>query len=234
MKTLLVIAEHPDFAEAIRAAVNPESYRVVHRVNLDEAEPLLHASLFSGCVIDAEAGGAQWMWMIEKLRRRAPHCPIIVYTGAKAWEWEEEAYLMGVAHVVVKPVRARMVNAILDRALSQPAAASSRPAAPPPFTAARRPLESVAAAPAEPQSAFHALEFSRHFSTILTHSLDAEAMLQKFLLLLREIVGVNRAAIFLHEPATSFGRKAAPGRSALVEERLRHRPAGRPARTTWN
>ena len=26
MKTLLVLAEHPDFAEAVRAAVNPEQY----------------------------------------------------------------------------------------------------------------------------------------------------------------------------------------------------------------
>ena len=31
MKTLLVLAEHPDFAEAIRAGVNPEHYRVIAR-----------------------------------------------------------------------------------------------------------------------------------------------------------------------------------------------------------
>ena len=99
MKTLLVLAQHPDFAEAIRAAVNPESYRIIHRLNLDEAEPLLHSALFSACVVDVEPGSAQWIWMIEKLRRRLPTCPIIVYTGAKAWEWEEEAYLMGVTHL---------------------------------------------------------------------------------------------------------------------------------------
>ena len=129
MKTLLDLAQHPDFAEAIRAVVNPESFRIIHRVSLDEAEPLLHAALFGGCIIDAEVGGAQWIWMIEKLRRRVPACPIIVYTADKAWEWEEEAYLMGVAQVVAKPVRARLLNALLERALSRPAAPASRPTA---------------------------------------------------------------------------------------------------------
>ena len=41
MKTLLVLADYPGFAEAIRAGVNPEHYRVIARTGLDEAEPLL-------------------------------------------------------------------------------------------------------------------------------------------------------------------------------------------------
>ena len=45
MKTLLVLAEHPDFAEAIRAGINPEDYRVIARTRLDEAEPLLEHGL---------------------------------------------------------------------------------------------------------------------------------------------------------------------------------------------
>ncbi len=207
MKTLLVLAQHPDFAEAVRAAVNPEQYRIIHRVSLDEAEPLMHAALFGACVIDAEAGGPQWIWMIEKLRRRSPGCPIIVYTADKNWEWEEEAYLMGVAHVVVKPIRARLLNALLDRTLSRPPTPAPRAPAPR-APASSRSTESPASS--APAGGFHALEFSRHFSTILTHSLNAEAMLKKFLLLLREMVGVNRAAIFLQEPATLFARPGAP------------------------
>jgi CheY-like chemotaxis protein len=41
MKTILVLSPHPDFAETIRASLNPEQYRVVHRLSVDEAEPLL-------------------------------------------------------------------------------------------------------------------------------------------------------------------------------------------------
>jgi signal transduction histidine kinase len=45
----------------------------------------------------------------------------------------------------------------------------------------------------------------RDFSAILTHSLCAEALLKQFLLLLREIIGVNRALVFLRQPSASFG-----------------------------
>jgi len=215
MKTLLVLAQHPDFAEAIRAAVNPESFRIIHRVSLDEAEPLLHAALFGGCIVDAE-DGTQWVWMIEKLRRRIPTCPIIVYTGAKSWEWEEEAYLMGVAHVIAKPVRARLLNSLLERSFARTPSLSHRPGAAHSPAPSARQFESPGPAHATPATGFHALEFSRHFTTILTHSLNAEAMLKKFLLLLREMVGVNRAAIFLQEPGTLFGGPGgSPAKRAL-------------------
>ena len=38
MKTILVLSAHPDFPETIRAGLNPEQYRVVHRLGVDEAE----------------------------------------------------------------------------------------------------------------------------------------------------------------------------------------------------
>src|ERR1700686_5352385 len=72
-----------------------------------------------------------------------------------------------------------------------------------------RSLENRPGNSATQPNAFQALEVLRHFSAILTHSLDSEAMLKKFLLLLREIVGVNRAAIFLREPMAIFGGKPA-------------------------
>ena len=82
MKTLLVLAQHPDFAEAVRAAVNPESWRIIHRLNLDEAEPLLHGGLFGACLIDVEPGDASWIWTVEKLKRRAPRKPRFSFTAA--------------------------------------------------------------------------------------------------------------------------------------------------------
>ena len=210
MKTLLVLGQHPDFAEAVRAAVNPDSYRIIHRFSLDEAEPLLHGPLFSACIIDLDPGDARWIWMIEKLRRLVPQSPVIVFSGASSQEWEEEAYLLGVAHVLSKPVRARLLGNLLDRLFSAPTTTLSRPDRMPALPSPARELEIVRPARVLPQGAFQPLEFSRHFSTILTHSLDAEAMLTKFLLLLREMVGVNRAAIFFQEPAAAFGKSARP------------------------
>lgn len=198
MKSVLVLATHPDFAQAVRAAVNPEQYQVIDRANLDEAEPLLAHGLADACLVDVELTGVQGVWLLERLRRLAPRCPVIVYTGAKQSEWEEEAYLQGVAHVLTKPVRRRMLTALLDRLW--PAPGSGRPSQPLPLEPVR--TAETGAAPGPGQT----LGVLRDFSGILTHSLDAEGMLKQFLLLLRQILGVNRAAIFLRQPFASFGR----------------------------
>jgi len=198
MRTLLVIAEHPDFAEAIRAGINSEQYRIVHRTNLDEAEPLLVHGLADACIFDVELANVQGIWSLEKLRRRAPKCPILVYTGGN-WDWEEEAYLQGATHVLAKPVRPRMLAVLLDR-LWQTASAL-RPGAPlPPAPVAESQRLSASSAVS---SGGQTMGVLRDFSGILTHSLDSEGMLKQFLLLLRELLGINRAAVFLRQPFNS-------------------------------
>ena len=210
MKKLLVLAQHPELAESIRAAVNPEQYQVLHRTSVEEAEPLLAQGLAAASIVDVELTSIQGVWFIEKLRRRAPKCPVIIYTNAKQWEWEEEAYLQGATHVLNKPVRPRMLNALLERLW--PAQARSLPAtAPVVFPQNARLTES---SPALASSSSQPLTVLRDFSAILTHSLNADAMLKEFLLLLREILSINRAAIFLRQPYSAF-----EGRSAQDEGR---------------
>jgi GAF domain-containing protein len=69
-------------------------------------------------------------------------------------------------------------------------------------------------------NAAQTLDVLRDFSSILTHSLDAEAMLKQFLQFLREILSVNRAAIFLNRPARRspkrLRRKTAAGLRAAA------------------
>jgi signal transduction histidine kinase len=210
MKTLLVLAEHPDFAEAIRAGINPEQYRVIARTSLEEAEPLLEHGLAEACIVDVELTSVREIWFLEKLRSKAPRCPIILYAGAKQPEWEEEAYLQGVTHVLTKPVRGRMLTTLLDRLWVTPTATrSSLPVLPPVPQETEKPVDAGGA-----HAAAQTLGVLRDFSGILTHSLNAEGMLRQFLLLLREILSINRAAIFLRQPSTPFGN--AP---ALAESR---------------
>jgi signal transduction histidine kinase/ActR/RegA family two-component response regulator len=198
MRTLLILAEHPDFAEAVRAAIPADRYRVVHRTSFEEAEPFLVHALAEVCILDVELANVQGIWSFEKLRRRAPKCPIIVYSAGQ-WEWEEEAYLQGATHVLSKPVRGRMLCSLLERLW--PNAPGMRPniAAP---NAPNLELERNAGTAATTGGA-QTLGVLRDFSGILTHSLDSEAMLKQFLLLLRELLGINRAAIFLRQPFTS-------------------------------
>ncbi len=181
---------------------------MVHRLSVDEAEPLLTHSLAAACVLDVDLMGVEGVWVIERLRRRDAKTPILAYASSNPSEWEEEAFLHGVTHVLAKPVRPRLLNALLERLWSTPATARPAPTAPPASLASFRPAEAPAAGGFV--NAAQTLDMLRDFSSILTHSLNAEAMLRQFLLFLREILSVNRAAIFLNRPCTPLTGTASP------------------------
>ena len=195
----MVLSPHPDFVETIRAALSAEEYRVVHRMDVNEAEPLLVHGIASVCILDMDLIGVQGVWVIERLRRRDAKCPIIAYTAASASDWEEEAFLQGVTHILTTPVRPKLLNSLLERLWTAP---KHRDA---PVQLSFVPQPSTSFRPIEPPSsryvnASQTLDVLRDFSSILTHSLNAEAMLKQFLSFLREILSVNRAAIFLNRP----------------------------------
>jgi signal transduction histidine kinase/CheY-like chemotaxis protein len=209
MKTILGLSPHPDFAGSVRASLNPEQYRVVHRLNVDEAEPLLSHNLASACILDVDLMGVESVWVIERLRRRDAKSPVIAYTADNQSEWEEEMFLHGVTHVLAKPVRERLLNSLLERLWSAPvqshATAQQRPSMPASFSHPTQTPESGRSA-----SVSQTLDVVRDFSSILTHSLDAEAMLKQFLSFLREILSVNRAAIFLNRPCPPLTEAPSP------------------------
>src|SRR6185369_5737204 len=97
------------------------------------------------------------------------------------------------------------LNALLGRLW--PAPAHGNPPLPLPFREPRESRLAAEAVPVSPSLATPAqtLGVLRDFSGILTHSLNAEAMLNQFLLLLRDILSINRGAIFLRQPVSSFG-----------------------------
>ena len=192
MKTLLVLAKQSGLAEAIRAVLDPELYRVVHHQEAWAAEPLFRREIFDACVLDADLTDVRPIRVLEQLRHALPRCPLFVYASARQWEWEEEAYLLGIEHVLSKPVRAQLLISLLGRCWQKPI-----PDYPPPVPI--RP-EAEVKPPAAVWGSARTLEVLRDFSSILTHSLQTESLLKQFLLLLREVISVNRAAIFLRDP----------------------------------
>ena len=212
MKTILVLASHPELAESVRAALDPARYRMVHRLNSDEAEPLLEHALVQICVVDSEVADTQGVWLFEKIRRRLPNVPIIVYAAEGPWALEEETYLAGVKIVLRKPVRARMLEAILESpvpsALPSRAMVSQRPPPPAKDAPPRAPRPGS-------ESTLRTLQSWREFSSLLADALSTDALLKKFLHQLREITGVNRAAIFLRQPAASGHAGATGGGRSL-------------------
>jgi signal transduction histidine kinase/CheY-like chemotaxis protein len=212
MKSILVLAPHPEVAEILRGGLSADTWRILHRVSLEEAEPLLAHRLADVCVLDLDLNGVQSAWVIEKLRRQAPHLPLIVVAGTRLPEWEEDARLKGVLQVLSKPLRPRLFEAVLQQIMDAAtfSAASAAPAAavipstpPPVWQGTGSDTSRLFAVPPAGVTGLtaHPLKVMRDFSAILTHSLEAGALLRQFLLMIRELTGVNRAAIFLR-PAT--------------------------------
>jgi signal transduction histidine kinase/DNA-binding NarL/FixJ family response regulator len=191
MKTLLIISSDPGLLAAIRGALDPARYRIVERSELREDELRLTGGSIDVCVFDVDLAGAEAIREIGRLRAALPHSPTVLYASDARWNWEEDAYLLGVNHILCKPARGRLLNALLDQLFAVRPAAVAAPAAP------WRPRPESRRAPETGTQAGRMLELLRNYSSILNHSLRAEALLREFLLLLREIMGLNRVAIFL-------------------------------------
>src|ERR1700744_36882 len=115
MNTILVLSSHPDFAEAVRSSLKTEPFRVIHRMALDESEPFLSRDLITACILDADLLGVESVWIIERIHRQNTKVPIIAFTSNLQSDWEEEAFLRGVAHVLSKPVREKTLKSVLER-----------------------------------------------------------------------------------------------------------------------
>lgn len=192
MRTLLVITRQPSLAEAVQTVLDPQKFQVIAKEAVGDAEFLLSRGAIDATILDLELTDTRAIRVIEELKTFAPGGAILVYTGAAQWEWEEDAYLLGVEHVLTKPVRGKLLNTLLDRLFPphEPVKTLAEPVSAALETAALRPYVDQV----------RALEALRRFSAVLTHSLDATGLLKQFLLLLREIIGVNRAIIFLRKP----------------------------------
>src|SRR4051794_14862236 len=110
MRTLLLLTKQPGFAAGAEAALPGGKYQAITKENIWEAETLLARGAIDAVILDVELTDSRAVRTIEQVRQAAPNAPVIVYTGAKQWEWEEDAYMLGVAHVVTKPVRGKLLD----------------------------------------------------------------------------------------------------------------------------
>jgi signal transduction histidine kinase len=194
VNTLLVITPQTGFADAIRAMVDPRRFRVLHCGDQVEAEPVLARGGINACLIETDLVHLEAVRAIADLRRRFPHGPLVVIAGAKQWEMEEKAYLEGVTHILPKPVQPGLLSQLLERALEETSALGAgrptpRPPSAPPTTAKMASAGSV-----------EALYLLRKFASVLAHCAQADTLVREFLLMLREVLGVNRAAVYLRRP----------------------------------
>ncbi len=196
MHTLLVLTYQPEFGAAVASALEPSRWRVLVKEDAFQATSLFGRQAIDAVMIDVDLNDAQIIRIVKEVKEHAGQVPLIVFTADTNRHWEEEAYLLGVAHVLDKPIRGRLLNHILDKLLAPETSTAIiaqqnkiLPAQP----------AQIAVLPSPPSQQMRQLDNLRRFSSLLVHSLDARSLLQHALQQVREAMGVNRAAVFLRK-----------------------------------
>ena len=121
MRTILILSKSPSTAAAVEGVLDKAKYQVIAKEDIWSAESLLSRGAIDGLILDVELTGAQAIRTIEQARGAAPETPLIVVSSAKSWEWEEDAFLLGVSQIIAKPIRPKLLNNLLDRIFEAPA-----------------------------------------------------------------------------------------------------------------
>ncbi len=199
MMTILILSKQISLATAVQSLLDATKYQIISRQDVWEAEPLAARGAIDAIIIDVELTDVRALRIIDEVKACAPGCPILVYTGTKHPEWEEDAWLAGVAHILTKPIRGQLLAVLLDRL---PNAHEDKVAAH--SGQVHRPHAEYAP-PYVPADQFRPLYALSEFSAVLAHSLECDILLKHFLLLLRKIIGINRAAVFLRRSPALAG-----------------------------
>lgn len=161
-------------------------HKIIRKDDLDASRPLMESGVFDLVVIPDSS-----LPLIPSVKTAAGTVPVIVIATGTAPDTEQRAYTNGADLVLRAPlslaVFTKATRALLSVTPGRIAALPSR-AVPTPVTAA--------------SPAITDLEVLRNFSRVLGYSLDHKLFAQHFVLKLREILSVNRIALFL-EPAPS-------------------------------
>lgn len=194
MIAIIVISEDPFFRELIEEDLRDDDWKISFHATFVEAQPLLASEIFDFCVLDAGPSLSQAIEAVELLKPGTGDCKFIAVAEGAPADQVQHAYQQGMDCVLPKPLPPRLLRTVLSPPIhpNYPMPSNSPPAAP------------HGKNPSNSQN----LDILRDFSRILSHSLDLPSLVHHFVLKVREIIGVNRVAIFLEDPKT--GSPSAP------------------------
>lgn len=207
MKTILVLAQNPELPGTIRTALELQSHRIIHRPDVEEAEPLLKQGSLDACLVDADQPQVQALWIVERCRELCPSLPVLVFSVVRSPEWEEQMYLRGVAQVLSKPVRPRLLQSLIERLPGRSMPLPRQPA----LRAVRVPDVMTPAPAADTTGQLNKLEEALNLAL---HAFSPADLLRQLLERLRKVLHVRKAAAFLRNPASME-----PGQADLAEHR---------------
>jgi len=183
---LLLIAEESVAAAHAGSLTASPDYKLVRKEDLAAAAPLLATGVFDLIAIiifSAESLAVQ----LGALRAAAGTTAVVLLAPELTTATEQSAYAAGADLVLGTPVTLPTFNLATRRLLA------------PGYLQAAVPARTIVASTSPPIHA-SALEVLRDFSRVLGYSLDYKLFTQHFVLKLREIISVNRIAIFLESP----------------------------------
>jgi signal transduction histidine kinase len=195
MNRILVIASHSHIAESLKTLIPGDRYSIVHLPRPELIRESLPPACIDLCLVDTDLADAGAIRLIDEIQKQLPSVPLVAASANILREWEEDALLHGVSFVLKKPLRSALATTVFDRLLL--AGTGAHPESDPSARAVAEPRPSLAGIPSN-------LETLRDFSRLFSHSLNVRTLLQEFVLKLREVISVNRIAIFLHPPQNPF------------------------------
>lgn len=200
MIAIIVISEDPGFSETLHQEASNDAWKISHHTNLLGAKPLLTSGIFDFCIIDAGSSLRRAAENLEAFGLQTDGCKFVAVADASAADIQY-AYQYGFFCVLPAPLQVRLLKLLLS-----PVQTAS-PTVPTP---------SLPTPPGK-NSPPPRLDVIKSFAPIFSHSLDLPSLVRHFILKVREIVGVNRIAIFLEEPKTT-----SPSTPRRARNRLRH------------
>jgi signal transduction histidine kinase len=185
MKAVLITSDG-FFPRALRTLIEPAGWDLLLAPNLpaalDATAPNLCGCLFlHGRAIDAR--------LVDSVHEsvRAGFSNTFVIAEEAAAEWEERAYTSGASFVFLLPLRAPLLFGQLNKILPP-----ARPAAP----LLAGPNHDAVPQPANPSE----LAIIRDFGRLLRHANDAGSFVSAYIEHLREVLKVNRVALYVCDP----------------------------------
>ena len=190
MFNIIIIDENADEDSRYRNLLSEDTFHPTVKRNFSEAETLLKANVFDICLYVVGESTKNALDEIVAIKEANPVGSLAVAVKECPTVWEETALVKGADFIFRDPLVPSHFQSVLSKLAKFNEPISS-------IISIANPKNSPVAEQNVPTSA---LEVLRDFSRILGYSLDYKLFTQHFVLKLREIIKVNKIAVFLQSP----------------------------------
>ncbi|MBL4574724.1 MAG: hypothetical protein JKY51_01320 [Opitutaceae bacterium] len=191
MFNILIIDENADEDSRYRHLLSEDLFRSTVKRHFNEAAILLKANVFDVCLYVVRESTKNALNEIVLIREANPAGSLAVVVKECPTVWEETALTKGADFIFRDPLTPSHFQSVLSKLAKFNEPISTI------ISSVQSPSSSVII---EPSLSASALETLRDLSRILGYSLDYKLFTQQFVLKLREIIKVNKIAIFLQLP----------------------------------